>query len=203
MKKVLVTILTALTFYACFNNAEKPFNEIGYQIVKNNIDTIVIGLKKAEIVTNADSLKNIFINARKNYKKIEPVVEYYYQGLSRRINGPALPEIKTDDNIVNDATGFQVIEEIIYNDSIDLVELKKQAKILTTDLLFVKKTMQDMPMQDHHFYEMMQHQIIRIAALGITGFDSPVAFESIQEAGYSLEGIREWYYAFCQTKSKS
>ena len=203
MKKVLVTVLTALTFYACFNNEEKPFNEVGYQIVNNNIDTIVMELKKAEIVTNTDSLKNIFINTRKNYKKIEPVVEYYYQGLSRRINGPALPEIKTDDNIVNDATGFQVIEEIIYNDSIDLVELKKQAKILTTDLLFVKKTMQDMPMQDHHFYEMMQHQIIRIAALGITGFDSPVAFESIQEAGYSLEGIREWYYAYCQTKSTS
>ena len=203
MKKVLVTVLTALTFYACFNNEEKPFNEVGYQIVNNNIDTIVMELKKAEIVTNTDSLKNIFINTRKNYKKIEPVVEYYYQGLSRRINGPALPEIKTDDNIVNDATGFQVIEEIIYNDSVDFVELKKQAKILTTDLLFVKKTMQDMPMQDHHFYEMMQHQIIRIAALGITGFDSPVAFESIQEAGYSLEGIREWYFAFCQTKSKT
>lgn len=203
MKKVFVTVLTALTFYACFNNEEKPFNEVVYQIVNSNIDSIVMGLKNAEIVTNADSLKNIFINTRKNYKKIEPVIEYYYQGLSRRINGPALPEIKIDDNIVNDATGFQVIEEIIYNDSIDLTELKKQAKILTTDLLFVKKTMQDMPIQDHHFYEMIQHQIIRIAALGITGFDSPVAFESIQEAGYSLEGIREWYYAYCQTNSTS
>ena len=62
MKKVLVTVLTALTFYACFNNEEKPFNEVGYQIVNNNIDTIVMELKKAEIVTNTDSLKNIFIN---------------------------------------------------------------------------------------------------------------------------------------------
>ena len=81
--------------------------------------------------------------------------------------------------------------------------IKNQREEHKKSTLAVKKTMQDMPMQDHHFYEMMQHQIIRIAALGITGFDSPVAFESIQEAGYSLEGIREWYYAFCQTKSKS
>jgi cytochrome c peroxidase len=202
MKKILIALLCVLTFFACLNNAEKPFSEVSYAIVKNNIDTIIVNLQRVEKVSNADSLKSIFVSSRKSYKKLEPIIEYYYQGLSRRINGPALPEIKTDDNIVNDATGFQVIEEIIYSDSLDLVELNKQAKILTTDLLFVKKTIQDMPMQDHHFYEMMQHQIIRIAALGITGFDSPVAFESIQEAGYALEGIREWYNAYCKSKNK-
>ncbi|MCU0320793.1 MAG: hypothetical protein MUE72_00170 [Chitinophagaceae bacterium] len=203
MKRVVILILSLLTFFACFNKVEKPFNEIAYTTVQNNIDTIIIGLQKVEKENNADSLKKIFTTARKNYKKLEPFVEYYYQGLSRRINGPALPEIKTDDNMVNDATGFQVIEEIIYSDIVDFWELKKQTKILSTDLLFVKKTIQDMPMQDHHFYEMMQHQIIRIAALGITGFDSPVAFQSIQEAGYSLQGIGEWYYAYCQSKNKT
>ena len=137
------------------------------------------------------------------YKNIEPFIEYYYQGLTRRINGPALPEIKTDDNMVNDASGFQVIEEIIYSDTVDLVELKKQNKILITDLLFVKKTIKNLPIQDHHFYELMQHQIIRIAALGITGFDSPVGFQSIEEAGYSLEGMNEWYNLYVKKTGKA
>jgi hypothetical protein len=41
-----------------------------------------------------------------------------------------LPEIKIDDNIVNDATGFQVLEELIFTDSIDVSELKKQVNML-------------------------------------------------------------------------
>jgi cytochrome c peroxidase len=134
---------------------------------------------------------------------MEPFVEYYFQGLSRRINGPALPEIKTDDNMVNDASGFQVIEELIYSDTIDLKELKKQVLILKSDLNFIKQNFKDLPVQDHHFYELMQHQIIRIAALGITGFDSPVSFNSIEEANSSLEGIEEFYNMYCEINNQT
>jgi cytochrome c peroxidase len=62
-----------------------------------------------------------------------------------------------------------------------LDELKIQVRILKTDLKFIQQNFKDLPIQNHHFYELMQHQIIRIAALGITGFDSPVAFNSIDE----------------------
>ena len=166
--------------------------------MENKVDSIVYTLNKMEGVSDKNELKKILTSSRKSYKNIEPFIEYYYQGLTRRINGPALPEIKTDDNIVNDASGFQVIEEIVYSDSIDLTELKKQNKILITDLLFIKKTIKNLPIQDHHFYELMQHQIIRIAALGITGFDSPVGFQSIEEAKFSLEGMNEWYHLYAK-----
>jgi hypothetical protein len=42
-------------------------------------------------------------------------VEYYYfQGSSRRINGPTLPDVKIDDNIVSRQL-VQVIEGVIYS----------------------------------------------------------------------------------------
>jgi hypothetical protein len=63
-----------------------------------------------------------------------------------------------------------------------IFRLKKQVNILKTDLKFVKQNFKDLPIQNHHFYELMQHQIIRIATLGVTGFDSPVAFNSVEEA---------------------
>ena len=44
----------------------------------------------------------------------------------------------------------------------------------------------------------MQHQIIRIATLGVTGFDSPVAFNSVEEAEFSIEGIEEFYTLYCE-----
>jgi len=42
------------------------------------------------------------------------------------------------------------------------------------------------------------------ATMGITGFDSPVAFLSIQETNNSLEGIQQYFAVFCKkTKSKT
>jgi cytochrome c peroxidase len=205
MGKLVACICALFVLIACSKNNQQQakFDETAYSSLEDNIDSLIVVLHNLESVNDHDKLKTIFSVSRKRYKKIEPFIEYYYQGLTRRINGPALPEIKTDDNMVNDPAGFQVIEEIIFADTVDYAELKKQTKILTTDLLFVKKTIKDLPIQDHHFYELVQHQIIRIAALGITGFDSPVAFQSIEEAAHSLEGINAWYRLYGQTKGKS
>ena len=202
MKKVVIYILSLVFFIACLNMKQESFDKAALLSLDNNIDTIIGLLKNTDTLVEKDKLKALFAASRKSYKKVEPFVEYYFQGLTRRINGPALPEIKTDDNMINDPSGFQVIEEIIYSDTVDLEDLKKQTKILTTDLLFIKNTMKEMPIQEHHFYELIQHQIIRIAALGITGFDSPVSFQSIQEAAFTLDGINEWYLLYCNIKGK-
>jgi len=168
-------------------------------IVEKQLDSLNESLNDISQSKNITVAKKKFISSRKIYKKVEPFVEYYFQGFSRRINGPALPDVKIDDNIVNEATGFQVIEELIYsNEPIDTAALKSHVAILKTDLLFIRKNLRDLPIQNHHLYELLQHQIIRNATMGITGFDSPVAFESIPETQYSLIGIKENIMHFCK-----
>jgi cytochrome c peroxidase len=189
MIRTIILSLLLVSIFSCNNKSYQTLENNLHASISKKIDTLNLSLSELE---NSKDQKDQILNFKKSrrlYKKMEPFVEYYFQGLSRRINGPALPEIKTDDNMVNDASGFQVIEELIYSDTIDLKELKKQVLILKTDLNFIKQNFKDLPVQNHHFYELMQHQIIRIAALGITGFDSPVAFNSIEEANSSLEGI--------------
>jgi cytochrome c peroxidase len=143
MKKIFVAVVGILLLFACININQDKFDKAAYATLENKVDSIVFTINKMEGVSDKNELKKILTNSRKIYKNIEPFIEYYYQGLICRINGPALPEIKTDDNIVNDASGFQVIEEIIYSDTVDLIELKKQNKILITDLLFIKKTIKN------------------------------------------------------------
>jgi cytochrome c peroxidase len=203
MTRIIILLICLLALFSCQDKEYQSLESKLHSTISEKIDTLTVVLTDMEKIEDPKKLILCFNKNRKEYKKIEPFVEYYFQGLSRRINGPALPEIKTDDNIVNDAAGFQVIEEIVFSDSIDFVELKKQVRILKTDLKFVKQNFKDLPIQNHHFYELMQHQIIRIAALGITGFDSPVAFNSISEAKYAIDGIEEFYLLYCKINKKT
>lgn len=202
MKYYIICTLFAATFVTCLYTPQQNFEAAVKKTLETKIDTLMGILTSMGKATEEEKMKTAFVAARTQYKHIEPFIEYYFQGLTRRINGPALPDVKTDDNVVNDPAGFQVIEEVLFGDSIDVVELVKQIKILQTDLAFIKANVKDLPVQDHHFYELVQHQIIRIAALGITGFDSPVAFHSLTEAKASLVGILESYDLYCMVKKK-
>jgi cytochrome c peroxidase len=202
MIRTIILLFFLLSLSSCVDKGHQTLEGKLHSTISEKIDTLNITLSEMEKIKNKKELIIKFKKTRKEYKKVELFIEYYFQGLSRRINGPALPEIKTDDNIVNDATGFQVIEEIIFNDSIDFIELKKQIGILKTDLKFIRQNFKDLPIQNHHFYELMQHQIIRIATMGITGFDSPIAFNSIDETKYSIESIEEFYLIYCETNKQ-
>ncbi|MDN4012116.1 cytochrome c peroxidase [Chryseobacterium gambrini] len=202
MLRTIIILLFLAAVFSCTDKGHQTFENKLRTTVLKKIDTLSNTLTELEGTRSQKELILNFKKARKEYKEIEPFVEYYFQGLSRRINGPALPEIKTDDNIVNDAAGFQVIEEIIFNDPTNRNELKKQINILKTDLKFVHQNFKDLPIQNHHFYELMQHQIIRIATLGVTGFDSPVAFNSMNEAKDGIKGIEEFYTLYCETNKQ-
>jgi cytochrome c peroxidase len=202
MQKKIIAIFLICFIYSCINKETISLEEKLHLTVTEKIEVLCTDINKLCVKNDKNALVNEFKKIRTEYKKIESFIEYYFQGLSRRINGPALPEIKTDDNIVNDASGLQVIEEILFDEKLDTTELKKQAKILITDLNFIKQNFKDLPIQNHHFYELIQHEIIRIAVLGITGFDSPVAFNSINEAHASLEGIEEFYTLYVQINNQ-
>ena len=159
MIRNLILLFVLLSLFSCKDKEYQTLEGKIHATVEGKIDVLMVALDELENTKDKNKRLLKFQDCRKLYKGIEPFVEYYFQGHSRRINGPALPEIKTDDNIVNDAAGFQVIEELIYSDRIDLVEIKKQVRILKTDIKFIRQNFKDLPIQDHHFYELMQHQI--------------------------------------------
>ncbi len=192
-----IFLLIAISLFSCSKKEPLSLEETLKTTVNHQIDSLNTALIQLSKCTKKDSAKIQLSKCRAIYKKTEPFVEYYFQGFSRRINGPALPDVKIDDNVVNEPTGFQVIEEVIFSDEeLDLTKLKSEIEILKTDLLFVKNNLKVFPIQNHHLYELLQHQIIRNATMGITGFDSPVAFQSIQETNNSLEGIQQYFTLF-------
>jgi len=206
MKLILGVFIAVLLAQFLINGCSGIKKEAGEtaakEYVNNQTDSLIykLGLLDSFVVQNRDKsiLQTEFAETRFAYKKIEAVVEYYFQGLTRRINGPALPDIKTEDGQVWPPHGFQVIEQFLYGGYHDSLQkdLSNEIKILQTDLRFVKSNMQHNAILPHHAAEIIQHQLIRIAALGITGFDAPLSQLSLPETISSLQGLNDFFIAY-------
>lgn len=168
--------------------AVKNFYTANVNVLLLQLDTLQNNIyAKAGVV----KLQQSFLQARLTYKQIEAVTEYYFQGLTKRINGPALPDVKTEDGVVWPPQGFQVIEQFLYSNYNDSVAESVIAEIkqLKTDISFTSSNLQAFTISNKHLQEMLQHQLIRIAAMGITGFDAPLSKLSLPETIASLDGI--------------
>ena len=155
------------------------------------LDSAVVAGMEPELVQKQ------FKKCRFIYKKIEAISEYYFQGLTKRINGPALPDVRTEDGQVWPPHGFQVIEQALFaGDDNMRAGTSAEIKLLKTDLLFMRKNMEYNAISAIHVRELIQHHFIRIASLGITGFDAPLSKNSLEEAVYSIDGIKEITQAY-------
>lgn len=201
MKAVVYLIASFFSFLLCLPSCadQKPVaagEQGAKELYNGQMDSLIASLLQLDSLVQKSSPVDVsrqsFVECRSIYKKTEGVTEYYFQGLTRRINGPALPDIKTEDGQVWPPHGFQVIEQFLfgsYHDSLKSA-VSAEVNLLLTDLRFVKANMQHNAILVRHARELVQHQLIRIATLGITGFDAPVSFASLREASDALKGIR-------------
>ena len=138
---------------------------------------------------SVEELRNSFMKARAHYKKIESLVVFYFPEENERINGPALLKAEEYDDKVILPTGFQVIEEELYADTIQREALQQQVLALKAILNNLKYTVRSNSLSDANVFEAIRLEVLTIMSLGISGFDSPVSFQSIPETKSSLQGI--------------
>jgi len=201
-------LLLALTLMIALNQCQlsscssnEPNRATGAPAVKDyynrQTDSLLQQLDELRDAANdratPQDLREQFAACRFRYKKIEAIAEYYFQGLIQRVNGPALPDVKTEDGTVWPPHGFQVLEQILYDgyNEAKLHQLSAEILLLQTDLRYMRENMPYNGILASHARELIQHEFIRIGALGITGFDAPLSKLSLQEAVYSLTSIRE------------
>ena len=198
---ILIAAILAFQSQISSCHSKAKYQTTGASAVKDyffsQTDSLTLSLRALDSLAGMHKPVNIlqlqFANCRFRYKKIECVVEYYFQGLTKRINGPALPDVKTEDGVVWPPHGFQMIEQFLYDAYSDTLQplLSKEINALKGDLLFVKNNMQDISITANHVQDILQHQFIRIAVLGIAGFDAPLSKLSLPEASNSLYGIKK------------
>lgn len=149
------------------------------------------------------SLRNQFRSARLKYKEIAVISDYFNAYHTRLINGPAISRIEDDaPHRIIEPHGFQKLEEILWSDNADKGQLKQEAAFILNVLDEMEnETDRKFKYKDAEVWEAVYEQLIRITALGISGFDSPIALYSVPETASALEGIKSimqiYDAAFC------
>ena len=108
--------------------------------------------------------------------------------------GRHLPLIEDHDPnaTIIDPEGFQVVEELLYTDeSLDVHALKVETGILSANLLKIRQYNQTAIYTDRHVIESVRLGLIRMLSLGLSGFDSPIAKQSLRESAIVLTGLEK------------
>ncbi len=142
--------------------------------------------------STTDVLRQQFKKVRLSYKKIAVITDYFNTYHSKMINGPAIARIEDDSpHKIIEPHGFQKWEELLWTDG-------PEKSLLKNEVLYILQMLQEMRLeQDRKFkykdgevWEAFYQQIIRIIALGISGYDSPTALHSLPEAVAVLQGFK-------------
>ncbi|MFV5684473.1 cytochrome-c peroxidase [Flavobacterium sp. GB2R13] len=192
-------LLLLISLFSCKN---QPKHEKINDLFQSDIQVLIQDVARLELLVKSDSIsaqvQKQFLKAHQSDKKVEMISEYYFPVVSKAINGPALDEFEEDEGKTVPPEGFQVIEELLFPryDYRSKGELLKEIGILSANLKRLDKVSQTNELTDSHVFDAMRLEVFRIITLGITGFDSPIAQNSLPEVVSSLESIEKYYQIY-------
>jgi cytochrome c peroxidase len=163
------------------------------------LDTVIAEIKKLRSAAEAGKIKELqsqFFEVRKAYKKIEPIVEYYFESYVTVLNGPPIPFFEESEPYVPEKTpsGMQAIEGMIFPvfNTKNKMELNFQLEELLRYTIELSTINEAEEFNDPNIFDALMEEIYRITALGITGFDSQTAQHSLPECAASLKSMQHF-----------
>jgi len=184
---LLYTCLFCITLFCCKNKKSIAYENTTPEIAlkkhfnQNIIETILF-LDSLETVASSERL-NYYKKARSRFKTIETLLAFVDSDNYKFLNQPNI--LKVEEENVTDIKvkipfGFQVLEEQLFC-GISEKEIYNNTKTIKNRLELIA-TNTHFNIKKHHIIWLLRDAITRVALTGITGFDSPVLEQSLDEA---------------------
>lgn len=187
---MVLTILCAMSLLS-FKRAE-PFHERVESYFLNHLNELKILTDSMLInnqINNVAHVQRKFYECRELYKKIEPIVEYYFTENAVKLNGPNLLEAEPSmPGEFKYPTGFQVLEEALFSDEVDNHVVRNEIQNIQFSIKNIKAFASDVIYTPTTILDALKLNFFRLMTKGITGFDSPIILNSVNEAQASLLG---------------
>jgi cytochrome c peroxidase len=194
--------LFSLVLLSASNNAKSPEQKtLAY--FNKYLDSLERKLIKYEAIATkaeAEELQRYFTDSRALYKRIEFLIEYYYPAAATRINGAPLLEAEASEpEEPTHPTGFQVLEEPVYEALSEESRLIIANEIngITAQVRKVKIYAKSQELTSAEVMDALKLNLYRMVAKSLTAFDCPGALSGINETAEVLSGLKEvlGYYA--------
>jgi cytochrome c peroxidase len=194
-KFAVLVFFVAASFLLSFTIEQNSSKKIA-QTYEKNITSLVQMLNRFHKAANAhapkDSLIQHFYRCRNLYKHVELFVDLFTPATARLLNGPDILRISDDSPLDSlKPHGFQVVERLLFQSSVDI-------SALTAEIKFTKFTLQELlnsPGSEYYFDDAkiwlaMRLAVFKVVSMGITGFDVPISFHAIPETREVLTTIK-------------
>ncbi len=173
------------------------FNTVMKQQFLEDISKAIAFLDSIPI--NQDQTRKHFLESRKYFKKIEPILSVLDIENYGFLNQPNILKIEEEDFTdikIKNPSGYQVLEEEIFVDEVDFKSVERHVNLVSNRLKLIKKNIRFSHLKTYHFLWLLRKSIIRIAVTGITGFDSPVLENSLEESQTVYKSLKTYLSLF-------
>lgn len=152
----------------------------------------------AEDAESVDLLREALIKARNQFKR----VEYLMANLEAEfvkdwINGAPLLQLERNAPSmlsIMEPEGLQILDELIFGDEV----LESKEEIVVKSALLASKAKHYYSFQsrrkclaDFEIFEAVREELVRILTLGLTGFDTPLSGNTMDEAEIAFSALKE------------
>lgn len=157
------------------------------------LEKIILSMQKDVFSVDQSSMQEKFRSARYQYKQIEYLVDYFFRETALKLNGPNLLEAKpSTPNQPIYPTGFQVLEEALFTEeNYDPKKIKSELDGIQFGIERLIKNHTEIELTNSTILHALKLNIYRLISKGITGFDSPVALNSLNEAKSTLQSTKK------------
>ena len=204
MKYVIVMcILSGLVAFSSTSTKDSYTVNRVKKDYRSSIDQFIIQLDQFIAIlskeTSHETIKKTHLETRKKYKSFEYLITHFdNQIVKMHLNGAPLPVAKFEagETIVIDPVGLQVIDELVFSDPIDPVEIKRQLVMMRKVIDNIRDYESSRYIDERHILLAMREQLIRIISLGLSGFDTPGSLNALEEAQVSLSNMQQSFKYF-------
>ncbi len=145
------------------------------------------------------ALRQAHLDTRLAYKKLEYLLTFYDEDAAKDFfNGAPLPVVRQIGREIKvlEPEGLQVLDEMLAEDELDHWAIQYKVESLHNRLTDLQDFESQRYLNDRSILEAMSFQVVRILALGITGFDTPGMLNALPEAKASLAGMEADFKQF-------
>ncbi|REE00987.1 cytochrome c peroxidase [Marinoscillum furvescens DSM 4134] len=179
--------------FSCVERSQQPVTPDAYYHEK--LDEMASQMLIVQNAPTLDEKRKAYKASRSAFKAIEPMLAFVDIENYETLNQPNLLQVEEEDltNIrIKAPEGFQVIEELLFASRPDTALIARKANFVIQRAGLINKNTSLEALKPHHVLWAIRNSIVGTALTGLSGFDSPMLINSLNDATEVYQTLSFW-----------